>query len=271
MPEGVGGYFRASPGRLDVTCGSILTMVNIAYVGRGSPLLNNPGGPMREAESIQGVPKWALAARYTIHAETDDPVASGPTQRAPRELGAPLPAAMLLEGPMLQRLLEDRFHLKIRRVTEEAPLYALTVAKGGFKLKPMKEGDCLPDGPPEWPAGGKPACNWTGWDVNGPNRRLLFGGLTLDRVAHDLAELILDRNVIDRTGITGKFVFRLEYAPDENTHCVLPGCSVDANSDIPPAATIFAALEQQLGLKLEPIKGPKEHIVIDHVEPPSEN
>jgi bla regulator protein BlaR1 len=273
VPEGVGGYFRASPGRLDVTCGSILTMVNFAYVSRGTPLLNNPGGPMQEAESIQGVPKWALAARYTIHAETDDPVANGPTQRAPRELGVPLPAAMLLEGPMLQRLLEDRFHLKIRRVTEEAPMYALTVAKGGFKLKPMQEGDCLPDGPPEWPAGGKPACNWTGWDVNGPNRRLLFGGLTLDRIAQGLAELIFDRNAIDRTGITGKFVFRLEYAPDENTRCILPGrsCAVDTNSDIPPAATIFAALEQQLGLKLEPIKGPKEHIVIDHVEQPSEN
>ena len=270
-PEGVGGYFRVSPGRLDITCGSILTMVNLAYVSRSTPLLNNPGGPMREAESIHGVPKWALAARYTIHAETDDPVANGPTQRAPRELGAPLPAAMLLEGPMLQRLLEDRFHLKIRRVTEEAPMYALTVAKGGLKLKPMKDGDCLPGGPPEWPAGGKPACNWTGWDVHGPNRRLLFGGLTLDRIAHDLAELILDRNVIDRTGITGKFVFRLEYSPDENTRCVLPGCSVNTNSDIPPAAAIFAALEQQLGLKLEPIKGLREHIVIDSVEQPSEN
>jgi len=100
---------------------------------------------------------------------------------------------------------------------------------------------------------------------------LLFGGLTLDRIAHDLAELILDRNVIDRTGITGKFVFRLEYSPDENTRCVLPGCSVNTNSDIPPAAAIFAALEQQLGLKLEPIKGLREHIVIDSVEQPSEN
>jgi uncharacterized protein (TIGR03435 family) len=48
-------------------------------------------------------------------------------------------------------------------------------------------------------------------------------------------------------------------------------CAVDPNSDIPPAATIFAAIEQQLGLKLEPIKGPKEHIVIDRVERPSEN
>jgi len=273
MPEGIGGYFRVSPGRLDVTCGSVLTMVSVAYIAHGSPLLNNPVGPMRDSEVILGVPKWALAARYTIHAETGDPVANGPAQRAPRERGGPLPAASLLYGPMLQGLLEDRFQLKIRRVVEEAPMYALTVAKGGFKLKPMKEGDCLPDGPPEWPAGGKPACNWTGWDTNGPNRRLLFGSITLDRLAQDLAELVLDRNVIDRTGITGSFVVRLEYAPDENTRCfgMAQWCDVDPNSSIPPAATIFAALEQQFGLKLEPIKGPKEHIVIDSVERPSEN
>jgi uncharacterized protein (TIGR03435 family) len=271
VPEGVGGYFRHSPGRLDITCGSLLTMVTVAYIERGTPLLNNPGGIMRQAEVIQGIPKWALAARYTIHAETDDPVANGPTQPVRGERGRP--AAYLLSGLMLQGLLEDRFHLKIRRVTEEAPMYALTVAKSGFKLKPMKEGDCLPDGPPEWPAGGKPACNWTGWDVNGPNRRLLFGSITLDRLAQDLAELTLDRNVIDRTGISGSFVAHLEYAPDENTRCFGPGqlCDVDPKSDIPPAATIFAALEQQFGLKLEPIKGPKEHIVIDSVERPSEN
>jgi uncharacterized protein (TIGR03435 family) len=271
MPEGIGGYFRHSPGRLDITCGSLLTMVTVAYIESGTPLLNNPGGIMRQAEVIQGIPKWALAARYTIHAETDDPVANGPTQPVRGQRG--LPAAALLSGPMLQGLLEDRFQLKIRRVTEEAPMYALTVAKSGFKLKPMKEGDCLPDGPPEWPAGGKPMCNWTGWDTNGPNRRLLLSSITMDRLAQDLAELILDRNVIDRTGITGSFVARLEYAPDENTRCfgMAQWCDVDPNSSIPPAATIFSALDQQFGLKLEPIKGPKEHIVIDSVERPSEN
>jgi bla regulator protein blaR1 len=266
-PEGEGGYFRASPGRLDITCGSLLTMVTVAYVEHDKPLLNNPGGIMRQAQVIQGVPKWALEARYTIHAETDDPAANQPTRIGDGRGSRPGPAQGLLYG-MLQGLLEDRFQLKIRRVTEEAPMYALTVAKGGFKLKPMKDGDCLPDGPPEWPAGGKPACNWTGWDVNGPNRRLLFGSITLDRLAQDLAELILDRNVIDRTGVPGSFVARLEYAPDENTRCFGMGqwCDVDPKSDIPPAATIFTALEQQFGLKLEPIKGPKEHIVIDSVE-----
>jgi uncharacterized protein (TIGR03435 family) len=272
VPEGEGGYFRASPGRLDVTCGSLLTMVSVAYVEHGKPLLNNPGGPMRAAERIKGVPKWALAARYTIHAETDDPAANEPTRIGEGRGSRPGPAQGLLFG-MLQGLLEDRFQLKVRRVMEEAPMYALTVAKSGFKLKPMKDGDCLPDGPPEWPAGGKPMCNWTGWDTNGPNRRLLLSSIPMDRLAQDLAELILDRNVIDRTGIAGKFMARLEYAPDENTRCfgMAQWCNVDATSDIPPAATIFAALEQQFGLKLEPIKGPKEHIVIDSVERPSEN
>jgi uncharacterized protein (TIGR03435 family) len=280
MPEGVGGYFRASPGRLDITCGSILTMVDFAYVGQGGkPLLNNPGGPMREAESINGVPKWAMAPRYTIHAETDDPVANGPTQGE----GGRTPAAALLYGPMLQGLLEERFQLKLHRVVEEAPMYALTVAKGGFKLKPMKDGDCTeplhvagggtimnrgPIGPDD-----EPYCHWFGWPSHGPNRTLIGGGATIDRLAAELGELVLDRKVFDRTGISGVYNFRLEYAPDENTPCtgLAQMCAVDPNSDIPAGANIFTAIEQQLGLKLEQVKGPKEHIVVDHVEPPSEN
>jgi uncharacterized protein (TIGR03435 family) len=274
MPEGVGGYFRASPGRLDVTCGSVLTMISFAYIMNGAPLKNNPGALRHEAEQIPGIPKWALPARFTIHAETDDPVANGPTDGGPGS--GILPAASLLYGPMLQSLLEDRFQLRTHREVEEAPLYALTVAKGGFKLKPMKDGDCTPTdfrriaqlGPDD-----KPYCRWTGWEVHGPNRTLLGGGLTMERLAGDLAELILDRNVIDRTGIAGSFNIHLEYAPDENTRCFGPAqmCAVDTNSDIPAGATIFGALEQQLGLKLEQIKGPKEHIVIDHVERPSDN
>jgi uncharacterized protein (TIGR03435 family) len=141
MPEGIGGYFRASPGRLDVTCGSVLTMIGVAYINNGTPLLNNPGALRQKPEQIRGIPKWALAARYTIHAETDDPVANGPTQAEPGQLGVRPPAAFLLYGPMLQSLLEDRFQLKIHREVEEAPMYALTVAKGGLKLKPVNDGD----------------------------------------------------------------------------------------------------------------------------------
>jgi uncharacterized protein (TIGR03435 family) len=271
VPEGVGGYFRVSPGRLDVTCGSVLTMIGVAYVNSGTPLLNNPGLIIGGGEQIRGIPKWALAARYTIHAETDDPVANGPTGAGPGQPGR-LPAASLLDGPMLQRLLEDRFQLKIHRQVEEAPLYALTVAKSGFKLKPMKDGDCTETMKGAIGADDKPYCRWVGWPIHGPNRTLLGGGITMARLAESLATFVLDRNVIDRTGIAGSFLIRLEFAPDESLRCLSREmCAVDPNSDIPPGATIFSAMEQQLGLKLEQIKGPREHIVIDHVEPPSEN
>jgi uncharacterized protein (TIGR03435 family) len=231
---------------------------------------------MHEAEEIQGVPKWALAARYTIHAETDDPAANGPTE-TPGKPGY-TPAELLLYGPMLQELLEDRFQLRIRRVTEEAPMYAMTVAKSGLRLKPMEEGDCTPlepgQGMKRIGPDDKPYCGWVGGRlIHGPNRALLGGGITLEWLAQTLTAMVLDRNVIDRTGISGSFIIRLEYAPDENTRCFGPAqfCAVDPNSDIPPGPTIFTAIEQQLGLKLEQIKGPQEHIVIDRVERPTEN
>jgi uncharacterized protein (TIGR03435 family) len=119
----------------------------------------------------------------------------------------------------------------------------------------------------------KPYCGWVGAPIHGPNRTLLGGGITMERLARMLTMETLDRNVIDRTAVAGSFLIHLEYAPDENTPCMRPSelCTVDPNSDIPPGPTIFAAIEQQLGLKLEPIKGPREHIVIDHADPPSEN
>lgn len=277
-PEGVGGYFRATPGRLDITCGSILTMIQFAYVDQGQRLLNNSATPMRPGDAITGTPKWAMAPRYTIHAETDDPVANGPTQGEGRT-----PAAALLYGPMLQGLLADRFQIKVHREVEDVPMYALTVAKSGFKLKPMKDGDCME---PEHLAGGgtlftkglpglddKPYCHWFGWPVHGPNRTLLGGRVTIGSLAAELGVIVLERNVFDRTGISGEYNIRLEYAPDENAPSRVPAdrFAVEPNSDIPPGANIFTAIEQQLGLKLEQVKGPKEHLVIDHVEPPSEN
>jgi uncharacterized protein (TIGR03435 family) len=277
LPGGVGGYFRASPGRLDVTCAGLLTLISVAYVGNDHPLLNNPGGPRSEPGLIQGLPKWAFAPRYTIHAETDDPVANGPTDTVRGQGGGRRPAALLLYGPMLQRLLEQRFQLRVHREQEQAPMYALTVAKGGLKVKPIQDGDCTPLDPGQGMkpigAGDKPYCGWVGTPVHGQNRTLLGGGVTMERLARVLAMDTLDRNVIDRTGISGSFIIRLEYAPDENTRCLGPAqfCAVDPNSDIPPGPTIFTAIEQQLGLKLEQIKGPQEHIVIDRVERPTEN
>jgi uncharacterized protein (TIGR03435 family) len=231
-----------------------------------NPLLNDSTMPFEESR-VRGGPSWARSTRYTIEAKTDNPNANGRTE------GMNSQAFRLMAGPMLQRLLEDRFQLKSHRDTEEISIYALTVAKGGLKMKPMREGDCIPDGPPEWLAGGKPPCGWIGMAVNGPNRVLLGGAVPPEALATALGDMTFDRKVIDRTGITDRFLFRLEYAPDDTTRCFGPArvCAVDSTSDIPPGQSIFTALEKQLGLKLESIKGPHGFIVIDNVERPSEN
>jgi hypothetical protein len=93
-----------------------MTMIGFAYVENGSPLLNNQGLLAHEAEQILGG-------------------------------GGRLPAASLLYGPMLQSLLHDRFQLQIHREVEDVPMYALTVAKIGFKLTPMQDGECRPLAP----------------------------------------------------------------------------------------------------------------------------
>jgi bla regulator protein blaR1 len=276
-PNGLGGYFGRSPGRLDISCGSIMSMVNIAYVMNGDvTLTNSPKSPGNSDQHIKGVPDWAMSARYTIEAETDDPVANGPTD------GPNSPAWNLMVGPMLQSLLEDRFHLKIHEETEEIPMYNLVVAKGGLKLKPMEDGECQE---PETGPGGrgtiihtlqtgeKPFCHWMGGDPHGPNRTVLGGGVPISRLSDFLSLFVMDRHVIDKTGLTTVVNIHLEYAPDDNTPCEGPPgrCEVNTNSDVPGAPSIFTAIEQQLGLKLESTKGPHGYIAIDHVERPSEN
>lgn len=75
----------------------------------------------------------------------------------------------------------------------------------------------------------------------------------------------MDRLVVDKTGVTGKFDFHLEFAADQAT----PGLVAEAGD--PGGPSIFTAVQEQLGLKLEPTKGPGEFLVIEHVEKPSEN
>jgi len=269
--RGGGGhrYLNATPGRLHITCMSVSDLIQVAYVQfGGNPLTNDSSGPFDE-KRLRGGPSWAYSDRYTIEAVTGDSSAN----KATDDPFVFSPASRMIEGPMLQALLEDRFQLKTHREMEETPMYAMTVGKNGLKLKPMAEGDCLPDGPPEWLPGGKPPCGWIGWGVNGPNRTLLGGGVQVNRISQVLGDMIMDRPVIDQTGITAVFSVRIEYAPDESTpmNGLGPGRQpVDPSSDIPPGASIFTALEQ-LGLKLSPTRGQHGFIVIDRVARPSEN
>jgi uncharacterized protein (TIGR03435 family) len=189
---------------------------------------------------------------------------------------------------MLQTLLEDRFHLKIHRETEEIPIYALTVAASGLNLKPMEDGACIepnttarspqlpaPDEKPECPliSNGKNGLNAPS-GPNGPNWSYDFVGESLSEFANQLT-LHLDRRVIDKTGVTGRFSFNVEFARDENAPGPtlpdgVPLFAPPPTEPTTPGPSIFTAL-RHLGLMLEPTKGPREYIVIDQVERPSEN
>ena len=94
--------------------------------------------------------------------------------------------------------------------------------------------------------------------------------MTLDAFSSHLAR-VTRRTVIDRTGLSGQFDLRLEYLPDQATPGSASPDHPDASAEVQPGASLFTALEQQLGLKLVPVKGTRQAIVIDHIEKPSGN
>jgi bla regulator protein blaR1 len=180
------------------------------------------------------------------------------------------PNEEMMQGPMLQTLLEDRFQLKIHRETREVPVYALTVELGSSRLKPFQEGSCIPM-PLKVPLPTlPPGQQYCKVRVGIQPPVVDAQGSTLTEFSQML-NLILDRPVIDKTGITGKFDIHLEFAPDAATPRFLVGG--DLAGQVGPASTgssVFDAMAQ-LGLKLEPTLGPREFLVIDHVDRPSEN
>jgi uncharacterized protein (TIGR03435 family) len=138
------------------------------------------------------------------------------------------------------------------------PIYELVAAKSGIKIAPLKSGACTV-ADPQKPAPVRPGeapprfCNNLLYTRGG----IEAIGVDMTRLANTLAA-ILNRTVVDKTGITGVFDLHLEYAP------------VDDASDT-ARASIFTALQEQLGLRLEPAKGPVEVLSVDHVERPSDN
>lgn len=147
---------------------------------------------------------------------------------------------------MLQTLLADRFKLKVHRETKEMPVYALVVGKNGPKLK-----ESAPD------------AVWSGrGTVNGRNQAMAQTKATME----DIAEAIrnngfLDRPVLDKTGLTGTYDFKIESTPQFR---------INNNPELGDIS-VFTAVQDQLGLKLEPQKAPIEILVVDHIEKPTAN
>ncbi len=154
---------------------------------------------------------------------------------------------------MLRVLLTDRFRLTFHREPKDFSIYALELAKGGPKLKPSA---AAPDDPPQLISTVYP-------------QRILLPAR--NATTHDLATLmsraILDRPVVDQTGLTGRYDFDLEWAPDETQFGgEIPPAPADAQ-----AAPLFTAIQQQLGLRLEATRGAVEALVVDKADHPTAN
>jgi len=150
-----------------------------------------------------------------------------------------------LKGPqfqaILQNLLADRFALKVRHEKRDLPVYAIEIAKGGPKIKPANPGE-QPDGDD---------------NRNGQDEKITLTAASLNDFATRL-KIFVDRPVVDQTGLLGKYDFSLHYTVDE-THT--------ADPNAPPG--IFTAVQEQLGLKLAPMKAPVDVFFIDQVRQPS--
>jgi uncharacterized protein (TIGR03435 family) len=250
------GYgYSSSSGTLNTGCMALVGADNLGLVQRAYVRFADGHPHWPGIVPITGGPAWIHSELYDIDARAN----GNPNEE-------------MMQGPMLQALLEDRFQLKIHRETREVPVYALTVADGGSKLKPFTEGSCSPmplTVPMPTPAPGQEYCK-----VRVATRKPAVDaqGSTLAEFSQ-LLNLVLDRPVIDKTGITGKFDIHLEFAIDAATPRFLPGGDLarfaDAASE-PAGPSIFTAI-QQLGLKLEPTQGSRDFLVIDHVERPTEN
>jgi uncharacterized protein (TIGR03435 family) len=173
---------------------------------------------------VSGGPGWLSTERFDITAKSD----SNPTPDQMRE--------------MLRTLLADRFNLKAHRVQQDQPIYVLVIPRSDGTLGPQliaTPGPCDPAQPAR-------VC---GFSVG--NGTMASNAATIPRLAEELTGMV-ERRVVDRTGLTGLYQVRLQWAPD-------------GQAELP---SLFTAVQEQLGLKLEPQRGPANVLVIDSAERP---
>jgi uncharacterized protein (TIGR03435 family) len=209
-----------------------------------------------QADLISGTPDWVKSEKYDVDVTLPD----SSVEEAPKP-GAGIGIEKL--RPMLQALLADRFHLTLHRQTRDLQVYELAVAEGGPKLQEASPQYMNPNG------------------INGPEGRLPKRGLmkmgpgeltdqdtTLERFSEQLSWQ-LGRTVVDKTGLTGTYDFSLRWTPGESEAGMMKLTGVKPEAGDGPS--IFTAIQEQLGLKLETKTSPMSIVVVDRVERPAEN
>jgi uncharacterized protein (TIGR03435 family) len=205
-------------------------------------------------DSIGGLPDWGKAEYFTVEAKM-----SGDQTAEFRQLSRD--GQQQRRAAMLQALLADRFKLKAHRETKQVPDYELVIAKGGPRLN---EGDINPNGPKDM--NGKPIAG-SSMGMHGIGN-VQAQATSMEQLANFLALPLVGvgRVVKDKTGLTGQYNFALNFAPVLGS---APRPATDAAPLDDSAPSIFVALPQQLGLKLQPGTGTIDVLVIDHVERPT--
>ncbi len=216
--------------------------------------------PFGRAMDIIGAPDWIDSARFDIVAKAAENHVIDPD-------GTPRRSWL-----MVRSLLMDRFKLKAHRESRDAPIYALVLARPdgrlGSKLR-KSDVDCravleeMSKGrKPTIEPGKGPPCS-----IGTPPDRLVTSAITLSPFADVLSSRV-GRAVVDRTGLTGGYNAELEFTEDRSLANVHSGAVSNPAGGAP---SIFTALQEQLGLKLESTRGPVDVLVVDHVERPTED
>ena len=189
------------------------------------------------SDEIGGLPEWTKHERYDVTAKVSDADVA-----AFRKVIDPVERA-----PMLQKILVDRFHLKFHYETKELPVYTLVIGKDGIRMTEIQP-EISPNGMKD--AGRRHVGRGLIQSFGQPMKPLV-NQLTIE----------LRRVVVDRTGLKGFYNFTLRWAPDDGA---------PPEGDV-AAPSIFTAVQEQLGLKLESVKAPVQVLVIDNLERPSAN
>jgi uncharacterized protein (TIGR03435 family) len=247
-----GGFItmNAQPnGRFVVNNAPVIDMIRVAY--------------QLQPFQISGAPGWAESDAYDVQAN------GTPTTIPLTGPGSPVSPTQL----MLRQLLADRFRLKLHMEQRDMPIFVLTRAHADGTLGAQLEKlsiDCStpsapPAGPPALPKPGeRPPCRMFVTPTS-----IAAGGVPLTQLASMLGQHV-GRQVVDRTGLDGLYGFTLEFAREPlGATSPPPGAAPAGNAGNAPS--IFTALEEQLGLKLQSDRGPVETLVIDSIERPSEN
>jgi uncharacterized protein (TIGR03435 family) len=248
-----GTSIRVQPGgRLTVTNATLKMLMAVAYKVRDFQVSGGPG--------------WTGTDRWNIEAKAEEGSVSELALSFDPAVSNPL---ML----MLQSLLQDRFQLKMHREAKEMPVYELAVAKGGPRIK--LSADQSPIVAPERGAPLPPRPQRGG---PMPRGAMAMGRGSFEAHGVPIANFIqglsqqLGRPIIDKTGLKGFYDITLQWTPEFGVGLVKPG---GPDTDPPPAdasgPSIFTAIQEQLGLRLDSAKGPVDVLIIDSVQKPVEN